>query len=94
MTNPDAAGAGRPVFVLAIGHDLTDDDAERIQAVVVEALRDRTKPESATCARCGARLARASWRLPWTATDAYDPCWCVIDGVWQAHQPSPKETPA
>lgn len=45
------------------------------------------EPDRATCGRCGAGLARASWRLPWTASEAADPVWCVVDGVWQAHKP-------
>jgi hypothetical protein len=46
------------------------------------------EPDRATCGRCGASLARASWRLPWTASKAADPVWCVVDGVWQAHKPA------
>lgn len=32
----------RPVFVVAVGHDLGADDAARIQRAVVTALRERT----------------------------------------------------
>jgi hypothetical protein len=77
----------RPVYVLVIGSDISNHDADRIQGAITEALRTTEETERGFCGRCGAEIARASWRLPWTASGAYDPVWCVVDGVWQAHKP-------